>query len=86
MTIKEAAQKEQKRLAEIFSELEIVNKGEDFYSFAQNYFNDGKYFFEKKKYIEAFEAFVISWAYLDIGIKLKMFIPTLKIKKYFTVD
>lgn len=88
MTIQGAAKKEMNRMDKIFPQLEIIGNGkaEEFYSFAKNYFEDGKYFYAKKKYIDAFEAFIISWAYLDIGLKLGLFIAPEKIKKYFTVD
>ena len=86
MNIKHAAEKEMKRMEEIFGDLEIINKhnADEFYSFAENYFEDGKYFFEKEKHIEAFEAFIIAWAYIDAGIKMKFFKVPKKLKKYFT--
>ncbi len=86
MKIKKAAEIEMKRMEEIFNNISIKNtdKADEFYSFAENYFEDGKYFFEKEKYVESFEAFIIAWAYLDIGIKLELFKPDKKIKKYFT--
>ncbi|MCD6576205.1 MAG: DUF357 domain-containing protein [Nanoarchaeota archaeon] len=86
MNIKVAAEREMKRMEEIFNNIKISNnkKADEFYSFAENYFMDGKYFFGKKKYIESFEAFIISWAYLDIGLKLKLFKVDKSVKKYFT--
>ena len=87
MKIKQAAEREMKRMEEIFSNVEIIDdeKGREFFSFAENYFNDGKYFFENEKYIESFEAFIISWAYLDIGLKLNFFKVGKNVKKYFTL-
>ncbi|HDQ59617.1 MAG TPA: DUF357 domain-containing protein [Candidatus Woesearchaeota archaeon] len=74
-----------RRMEEVFAEIRVTdNKGKEFYDFARNYFNDGQYFFEKEQFVEAFEAFVISWAYLDIGLKLGYFKTALK--KYFTID
>ncbi len=75
-----------KRMEEIFQNILIKEneRADEFYSFAENYFEDGKYFFEKEKFIESFEAFIIAWAYLDVGIKLKLFKPEKKIRKYFT--
>ncbi len=86
MSIKKAAKIEMERMKEIFESISIKNnsKADEFYSFAENYFEDGKYFFNKEKYIESFEAFIIAWAYLDIGIKLNLFKPDKNIKKYFT--
>ncbi len=86
MEIKDAAKREMERMKEIFDNIEIINNknADEFYSFAENYFEDGKYFFEKGKYIEAFEAFIISWAYIDAGVKLDFFKVDKKIRKYFT--
>ena len=88
MRIKEEAEKEMKRMIQIFENLTIMKKedAKHFHSFAKDYFEDGKYFFEKKKYIEAFEAFIIAWAYIDAGMKINFFKVPKQIKKYFTVD
>lgn len=83
--IESEAEKELKRLEEIFAELKVINKeGDEFYNFAKNYFDDGKHFFNKEQFVQAFEAFITAWAYLDIGLKLGLFETNLK--KYFTVD
>lgn len=82
--IKDYAKKEMERMKKIFKNLKIKG-GKEFYLFAKNYFEDGKYFFKKKKYIEAFEAFVISWAYIDFGLKLNFFEIPPSLKKYFTL-
>ncbi|MCS7123125.1 MAG: DUF357 domain-containing protein [Candidatus Aenigmarchaeota archaeon] len=37
-----------------------------------SYFNDAKYFFSKNDLINAFEAIIICWAYLDCLIKIGM--------------
>jgi len=86
MKIKDAAKREMERMNEIFKNVEIADskKADEFYSFAENYFEDGKYFFERGKYIEAFEAFIISWAYIDAGLKLRYFKVDKKVRKYFT--
>jgi hypothetical protein len=86
--MKAVAEKEMKRMEEIFAKIEILNKlqADEFYSFAENYFEDGKHFFGKGKYVEAFEAFIISWAYIDAGLKLIFFKVPNNLKKHFTVD
>ena len=86
MNIEDAAKKEMNRMIEVFAELKVLKRerAQEFYDFANNYFRDGKHFFEKGKPIEAFEAFIIAWAYLDIGLKLGLF--ETKLKKYFTMD
>lgn len=35
-----------------------------------SYFNDSKFFFEKKDFLNAFEAIIICWSYLDCLLKL----------------
>ena len=39
---------------------------------------------EKKDYIRAFEAIVISWAYIDAGIKVGLFEVPIDLREYFT--
>jgi len=86
MEIKQAAEREMKRMKEVFSKLKKKDskKADEFYEFAHNYYSDGIYFFEKKKYVESFEAFIIAWAYIDIGLKLKIFSAPKEHKKWFT--
>ncbi|MBD3262998.1 DUF357 domain-containing protein [Candidatus Woesearchaeota archaeon] len=82
--LKQNAEKEIKRMQKVFDSLE-VKKGNQFYDFAKNYFDDSKHFLEKKKYIEAFEAAVIAWAYIDFGLKLNYFSVPREQEKWFTV-
>ena len=60
------------------------NLARDFYGFASNYYKDGIYFFKKKQYIEAFEAFIIAWAYIDCGLKMRFFQVPKEQKEWFT--
>ncbi|MEM2956570.1 MAG: DUF357 domain-containing protein [Candidatus Pacearchaeota archaeon] len=88
MSIEQNAKIEMNRMKEIMENLKINNKSKlsvHFFDFANNYLKDGIYFFNNKKFIEAFEAFVIAWAYIDAGLKLKFFKIPDKYKKYFTV-
>lgn len=85
MSIKKEAEKEKTRMQEVFSSLKIKNKNaKEIYESALNYYQDALYFFKKKKYLQAFEAFVISWAYIDAGMKLKLFFVQKEQKKWFT--
>jgi hypothetical protein len=86
MSTKSEAEKEKTRLQEVFSMLKIKEskKAREFYEFAHNYFKDGLYFFEKQKFLQAFEAFVISWSYIDAGLKLEFFSVPQEQKKWFT--
>ena len=73
--MKDKAQKEIDRLSKIFDKIKVKDskKAQEFFDFAQRYFKDSKYFFDKKKYVEAFEATIIAWAYLDSGLKMDFF-------------
>ena len=80
------AEREMKRMTEVMQHIKVneSKQAKHFHSFASNYFNDGKYFFKEKKFIEAFEAFIISWAYIDCGLKLGFFQVPSEQKKWFT--
>jgi hypothetical protein len=87
MEIKEAAEREMKRMNQVFGSLKIISKdknAKEFLDFSSNYYKDGIYFLNEKKFTEAFEAFIISWAYVDIGLKLKLFSVSEEQKKHFT--
>ena len=87
MAVKEYAGKEMKRMEEVMKKVIVISKDQkakDFRDFANNYYKDGKYFFKEQKYEEAFEAFIIAWAYIDIGLKLNFFSVPRDIQKFFT--
>jgi|GEM_PF-2223839 len=87
MEIQKAAEREMKRMHEVFKEIknkEKTEKADQFYDFALNYYKDGCYFYKEKKYIEAFEAFIISWSYVDSGLKLGFFSVPDEQRKWFT--
>lgn len=81
------SKKEIDRLSKIFDNIKVNDseKAREFFDFAQRYFKDSKYFFEKKKYADSFEATIIAWAYLDSGLKMGFFEVPKKLKKHFTV-
>lgn len=87
MAIKDYAAKEMKRMTEVMKNVKIVSRdknAQEFQDFASNYYKDGLYFFKKGQYEEAFEAFIISWAYLDISLKLGFIEVSKDIRKVFT--
>ena len=86
-SIKQAAEREMKRMKGIMKSLKITKKSKlafHFLDFAESYFKDGIYFSKEKKFIESFEAFVIAWAYIDAGLKLKFFQIPKRQKRHFT--
>ena len=85
MEIEEAARKELDRMQAVIREVKPLNeKGYEILQLAKSYLTDANYFYEKKKFLEAFEAAVIAWAYIDAGLHLKLFKVPTSMKKIFT--
>ncbi len=85
MSLKQEAKKEIQRIEKILQTLKLRNrKGKKLLELIKAYFQDSKYFFQKKKYLQAFEAAVICWAYVDAGLHLKVFSVGKEIRKWFT--
>ena len=84
--IKKAAEREMGRMKGVFVSLRKKDskRAKEFYDFALNYHKDGLYFYNKKMYVEAFEAQVIAWAYIDTGLKLGYFFAPKEQKGWFT--
>ena len=84
MEIKVAAEREIKRVSKFLpSVTQAKPGGRGLISFAKDYAKDASFFFEHEKYVEAFEAAIITWAYIDIGLKLKLIdVPTAHLKNF----
>jgi len=83
--MKDEAEKEIRKMQPVMDSLELNDeKARAVFDMAKSYFNDAKYFLEKGKYLQAFEAAVISWAYVDAGIHLDVFSVDAKFVKLFT--
>ena len=54
-------------------------------AFAKNYAKDSEFFLEHGKLVEAFEAAIIAWAYIDIGLKLGLLEVPASLREHFTV-
>lgn len=82
--IRKEAEKEIKRMEEVFEALQ----GEEceVLRLARGYFEDSKYFCVRGEYLKAFEAAVISWAYVDALLHFgKASLPE-EYLKHFTVE
>lgn len=66
--------KEIKKMKNLSKEQE--NIANDYLSMAKNYFNDAKYFKEKKDYLTALASFSYAHAWLDAGVRAKLFYAT----------
>ena len=64
--------------------MDTTDQARDFMDMAHNYYKDSDYFFKKGDKIRAFEAIVISWSYIDAGLKLGMFSLPDELRGYFT--
>lgn len=76
-----------KRMTNVMKKVKVISKdknAKEFHDFASNYYKDGLYFFKKEQYEEAFEAFIISWAYLDISLKLGFIEASKDVREMFT--
>ena len=86
--LKERTEKEIDMMEKVFRSLSVKdgeNKlSSEFFDMSSNYFNDSKFFVQKKDYLRAFEAVVISWAYIDAGIKAGLFEVPVNLREYFT--
>ena len=86
--LREAAEKEVSRINEIMSGLKVVKESKEtgeFLILIQAYHKDSNHFLEKGKNLEAFEAAIIVWAYVDAGLRLGIFSVEEKHRKLFTV-
>jgi hypothetical protein len=84
MDLEKVAKKEIERMEVVFSSIEATEEGRELLDLARAYWEDAKYFYEKKKFLEAFEAAVIAWAYVDAGLHCKLFRIPKRLKRMFT--
>jgi len=85
MELEDQTNIELKRMNEIMPNVK-VNDREDLFNFANDYYNDGKHFIEKGDLVSGFEALVIAWSYIDMGLKLGFFEIPEELKKHFTIE
>ncbi|MGC8533651.1 MAG: DUF357 domain-containing protein [Candidatus Parvarchaeum sp.] len=86
--LKDRTEKEIRMMERVFRSLSLKDNdnklSSEFFDMSSNYFSDSKFFAEKKDYIRAFEAVVISWAYIDAGLKAGFFEVPANLREYFT--
>ena len=86
MHIKTLAKKEIDKVELILRELKMVDsKGKAILDLINSYFEDAKYFYGKKQFVQAFEAAVMCWTYVDAGLHLKVFEINDSLKRLFTI-
>ena len=62
--IKRLSLREIERMEQVLSEMEVLEDS-SVVLLARSYFSDSKTFFDKREYVNAFEAIIICWAYVD---------------------
>lgn len=86
MEVEQEAKKEIERMENVLKSLKVLKpEGKEIFELINSYFTDAKHFYENKKYLQAFEAAVICWAYVDSGLHLKLFSVNEEVKKFFTI-
>lgn len=84
-----AAKKELERMGKVLPTVEIISENPEaakILELARAYHSDGLHFFSKGNLVEAFEAAVISWGYVDAGLHLGVFRVPADLLASFTVE
>jgi hypothetical protein len=80
------AKEEIDRVGQILKELKLTKtEGQKILELIKSYFIDAKHFYKEGKFLQAFEAAVICWAYMDAGLHLGVFEVPANLLKHFTV-
>ena len=91
MELEEAARKEVAKMKEVMQSLKVVNerKNEEevivLKKLIDSYWIDAQHFLKEKKFLQAFEAAVICWSYVDAGLHLGVFKVSEEVEKFFTI-
>ena len=84
--IEREAAKELKRIDEILGKVELLKPdGKELLLICKSYHEDAHVFFKQQKFLQAFEAAVICWAYIDAGIHLGVFKVPPELSRQFTI-
>lgn len=80
-------EKHRKKMRKVFKAVKLIERSEDFQKLlelAHAYYTDSKYFMMNGKILQAFEALMISWTYIDTGLRLRIFEIPEEFQDYFT--
>jgi len=90
-TLEEAAKREIAKMNQVMQTLKLVDEKQndkqavELKKLVDAYYGDSAHFLHTEKFLEAFEAAVICWAYVDSGLHLGIFEVKEEFKKYFTL-
>jgi len=91
MELEEAAKKEVAKMKEVMRTLKLSESKKDeeevivLKKLVDSYWIDAQHFLKEKKFLQAFEAVVICWAYVDSGLHLRVFEVDEEVNNFFTV-
>ena len=90
-TLEEAAKKEIVKMRKMMQSLKVVEERKEeeqvkeLKKLVDSYWTDAQHFLERKQFLEAFEAAVICWAYVDAGLHLGIFRIDSSLANLFTI-
>lgn len=86
MELQNEAEKELERVDEILKNVQLIKpEGKELLRICESYHEDVHGFLKEQKFLQAFEAAVICWAYIDAGIHLGVFNVPKEFSRQFTV-
>lgn len=88
--LEKLSEKEIDRMKQVMEAIELKDekdeKSRHLLKLAESYFTDSQHFLNKGDLVRAFEAVVISWAYVDAGLNLDVFTVPDGLKEGFTIE
>ena len=84
----ERVRKNEEIMDQVFENVKVIKiskSAEELMDSARRYYEDAKYFASKGDYTSSLEAFAISWAYIDSGLKVGVFSVPAEMSIYFTI-
>ncbi len=86
MELQNEAEKELRRIDEILGKVNLIKSdGRELLRICESYHEDAHGFLKAQKFLQAFEAAVICWAYIDAGIHLGVFQVPKEFSRLFTI-
>jgi len=84
--LEKLVEKEIEKVKKILDNIISVDlKAKEVFILVNSYFNDSIYFFNKKDFLNSFEAIVITWSYLDCLAHLELIKFNKYIERLFTI-
>jgi len=78
--------REMEKLEIIFKEVKYLGENKDLWKMIISYWEDCKYFYNKKDYVKTFELVNYIWGMLDVLANLNMLKIPKDLKKWFKIE